>query len=123
MTQLAREFGVTARAIRFYEEKGVLAPARQGQARIYSRRDRGRLILILRGKRLGFSLDEIREMLDLYDRGDGQAEQTRVTLAKSRARLASLESQSRDIADAIAELRTGIAALENLMRRRGESLN
>jgi DNA-binding transcriptional MerR regulator len=69
IAELAREFGVTARAIRFYEDRGFLRPARRGLARIYSESDRRRLRLLLRGKRLGFSLDEIREMLDLHYAG------------------------------------------------------
>ncbi len=67
ITDLAEEFGVTARALRFYEDEGLISPERQGLARIYSRRDRARLAWILRGKRVGFSLTDIREMIDLYD--------------------------------------------------------
>ncbi|MBT3534136.1 MAG: MerR family DNA-binding transcriptional regulator [Rhodospirillaceae bacterium] len=105
ISELASEFGVTARAIRFYEDKNLLQPRRNGTARIYERRDRGRLELILRGKRLGFSLSDISEMLDLYDpHGEGR-EQLKVTLAKSRQRLAALEQQRRDIDDVIEELR------------------
>ncbi|MBM3556220.1 MAG: MerR family DNA-binding transcriptional regulator [Alphaproteobacteria bacterium] len=121
ITQLAREFDVTPRAIRFYEDRGLINPARQGQNRIFSRRDRGRLQLILRGKRLGFSLGEIGEMLDLYDEGDGQVEQMRVTLKKSRGRLAALERQAVDVTQAIAELREGVKMLEKTLRDRGES--
>ena len=71
ITDLAGEFKITPRTIRFYEDKHLLQPSRQGLSRVYSRRDRARLQLILRGKRLGFSLAEIKEMLDLYDLGDG----------------------------------------------------
>ncbi|MFP6774467.1 MAG: MerR family DNA-binding transcriptional regulator [Alphaproteobacteria bacterium] len=104
ISQLAAEFGVTARTIRFYEDKKLLQPQRNGLARVYGRRDRGRLKLILRGKRLGFSLTDISEMLDLYDpHGEGR-EQLLVMLEKSRQRLAELEQQRTDIDDVIEEL-------------------
>src|SRR5690606_18198222 len=91
---------------------------RAGQARIYSRRDRARLMLILRGKRLGFSLDEIKEMIDLYDLGDGQVEQARLTLKRSRERLAVLERQRRDINEAIKELKESCAHLEQWLAQK-----
>ncbi len=104
ISELAHEFGVTARTIRFYEDKNLLQPERNGLARIYGRRDRGRLKLILRGKRLGFSLSDIGEMLDLYDpHGEGR-EQLKVMLEKSKQRLAVLEQQRRDIDEVIEEL-------------------
>src|SRR2546421_8798578 len=68
---LAKEFGVSARTLRFYEEKGLLDPARRGEQRLYTRRDRARLAYVIAGKAVGFSLEEVREMLDLYDLGDG----------------------------------------------------
>ena len=111
ITDLATEFNLTARAIRFYEDKKLLRPTRQGLNRIYSRRDRARLMLILRGKRLGFALAEIREMLDLYDLGDGQVEQLRTTLKRSRERLAVLEEQRRDINEAIRELKADVECM------------
>lgn len=115
ITELAQSFKVTARAIRFYEDKGLLSPARQGLTRIYSRRDRARLSLILRGKRLGFSLNQIREMLDLYDLGDGQLEQMRLTLKRSRDRLGALEAQRTDLDSAIAELHQGISIMQDFL--------
>jgi DNA-binding transcriptional MerR regulator len=115
ITDLANEFKVTARAIRFYEDKKLLKPQRNGLQRVYSRRDRARLVLILRGKRLGFSLGEIREMLDLYDLGDGQESQLRVTLTRSRDRLKVLEHQRRDIDDAIAELRQDVTCMTDYL--------
>lgn len=115
ITELSQEFKVTARAIRFYEDKGLLQPSRQGMTRIYSRRDRARLILILRGKRLGFSLAEIREMLNLYDLGDGQTEQLRVTLKRSQDRLRALEAQRRDVEAAIDELHRSVRILEEYL--------
>jgi DNA-binding transcriptional MerR regulator len=122
ISSLAREFGCTTRAIRFYEDEGLLSPARQGLNRIYRRRDRARLMLILRGKRLGFSISDIREMLDLYDLGDGQIEQMKLTLKKGRERLGSLERHAEDIALAITELREGCKILERMLRERGETL-
>lgn len=119
ITELSEEFGITPRTIRFYEDKDLIRPRRNGMNRVYSRRDRARLLLILRGKRLGFSLADIREMLDLYDIGDGQVEQLRTMLRKSRERIASLEAQRRDIDDAISELTTGCGQIEAVLARKG----
>ncbi|MCB1885731.1 MAG: MerR family DNA-binding transcriptional regulator [Geminicoccaceae bacterium] len=102
--ELAGELAVTARALRFYEDKGLLAPRRAGQNRVYTHRDRARMILILRGKRLGFSLREIREWLDLYEADRDHVRQTRLLAQKIEARIAMLEQQRRDIEATLGEL-------------------
>ncbi len=97
MTQLVRELGLTSRAIRFYEQQGLIEPSRDGRARVFSSRDRTRLVLIQRCRRLGFSIAEIREILDLYDAEDGERAQLVHLLRKIRDRRAQLEAQRRDI--------------------------
>ncbi len=119
ISQLSEEFGITPRAIRFYEDEALIKPTRQGQARIYSPRDRARLALILRGKRVGFSLVEIKEMLDLYDMNDGQATQLSYAIKKFNERISSLERQRGDIEQALSELRQGRARLEVILAEKG----
>jgi DNA-binding transcriptional MerR regulator len=103
IADLAREFGISTRAIRFYEAKGLIAPERVGATRIFRRRDRARLMLILRGKRLGFSLRDISDYLSLYDADRSQ--QVHLLAEKVDERLAALERQRADIETTIAELR------------------
>ncbi|HEV7291925.1 MAG TPA: MerR family transcriptional regulator [Devosia sp.] len=103
IADLAKEFGISTRAIRFYESKGLLAPERVGATRIFRRRDRARLILILRGKRLGFSLRDISDYLSLYDADRSQ--QVHLLADKVENRLVSLERQLHDLETTIAELR------------------
>lgn len=101
---LSREFGVTTRTIRFYEDQGLLSPTREGQNRIYRPRDRVRLKLILRGKRLGFSLKEIKELIELYDAPEGETGQLRSFIDKIRARRGELMVQKQDIEHVLDEL-------------------
>lgn len=103
IADLAKEFGISTRAIRFYEAKGLLSPERVGATRIFRRRDRARLILILRGKRLGFSLRDISDYLSLYDAN--RTQQVHLLTAKVDERLASLEAQLQDLQTTISELK------------------
>lgn len=111
---LADEFHVTARTLRHYEQEGLISPAREGTARVYSSGDRARLAWILRGKRVGFSLAEISEMLALYDLGDGRETQRQVTLQKCRTRITALEAQRDDIDATIRELSGFVSLLDRI---------
>jgi DNA-binding transcriptional MerR regulator len=113
ISDLCAEFGVTPRALRFYEDEGLISPERRGTQRIYSHADRARLAWILRGKRVGFSLAEIKEMIDLYDVGDGRRIQKQVTLERCRDRIELLENQKRDIDAHIAELQQFVELLQS----------
>jgi DNA-binding transcriptional MerR regulator len=115
--QLCKEFEVTPRSLRFYEDKGLLNPSRNGMNRVYAPRDRARLQLILRGKRVGFSLAEIREMLDLYDKDETHAAQMAISVSKFRKRIAELQTQRIDIDLAIEGLKTTCTALEARLAR------
>ena len=115
---LAEEFGVTPRTLRFYEQKGLIGPKRRGSARVYSAADRARVELILRGKRVGFSLDEIRDMLDLQFIDLGGRERLEPAIARFEARIEALERQRQDIDDAIDELTSGLAWLKTRLEDR-----
>ncbi len=102
--QMCEKYNVTARALRFYEGKELLFPVRQGTKRLFTRRDQARLKLILRGKRFGFSLEEIRQLLDLYDMGDQQATQLAKTHELAQVHLEEMKAQRAELDEAIAEL-------------------
>lgn len=103
--EMCDAFGVTPRTLRFYEAKELLFPVREGQKRLFTRRDRARLKLILRGKRFGFSLEEIRQLLNLYDMGDQQLTQLSRTYDIAQERLADMERQREELDEAIADLK------------------
>lgn len=104
IAQLAEEFGVTHRTIRFYEDRGLLSPRRAGTRRLFGPRERVRLELVLRGKRLGFGLEEIRRIVDMYDQEPGEAGQLAYLLEQIDGRRAELEQRRRDIETTLAEL-------------------
>jgi DNA-binding transcriptional MerR regulator len=116
--RMSDEFGVTARTLRFYESRGLLAPERRGQTRLYTRRDRARLKLILQGKRFGFSLEQLGELLALYDPASDNRAQTEAILAIARERLADMQSQQAALSEAIDELAIRIAEGEADLARR-----
>jgi len=118
--ELAREFGITTRAIRFYQDRGLLSPSRQGQKRIYSPRERARLKLILRGKRLGFTLDEIRETFVLYDKPGGARIQLEYYLDLLERKRAKLRQQRQDIDTALEELDASERRCRELLETRTE---
>jgi DNA-binding transcriptional MerR regulator len=103
--ELASDLGVTPRTIRFYEDKELILPQRAGMARVYTHRERARMILILRGKRLGFSLREIKEFLDLYVVDTTQVEQLQLLAAKVRSRIDTLEQQRQALTQTLVELK------------------
>jgi DNA-binding transcriptional MerR regulator len=120
VSQLAKQLGVTARTIRFYEDKNLITPQRAGTTRVYGHRDRARLILILRGKRLGFSLREIKEFLDLYDADPQHHVQLRQLLVSVRKRMAKLEEQRAAIDESLAELKEIDRQCEDVLASRSE---
>ncbi len=115
---MAKEFGVSLRTLRFYEDKGLIQPKRDGNMRLYSRRERARLRLILLGRNVGFSLREVKQMMDLYDPHGTNTKQLRVTLEKSEKQMARLEKQRESIEDAIAQLRTAMDHVRTSLEER-----
>ena len=118
ISELCQEFKVTPRALRFYEQKGLVAPARRGWTRIYDQRDRTRLKLIVCGKCFGFSLVEIKEMLDLYDLDNGQVTQLRVVFSKLKGRLQELRAERNELIDAIADLERTCDMVDDMLQER-----
>ena len=121
ITELSREFNVTPRAIRFYEDQGLLSPTREGRRRIYSRRDRARLKLILRGKRLGFQLSETRALFELYDSDHGALGQMQYFLEKIHERREILEQQRRDIESVLSELEVAERSVRESLRSKDQA--
>jgi DNA-binding transcriptional MerR regulator len=113
--EMCEAFDVTPRTLRFYEAKELLFPIRNGQKRLFTKRDRARLKLILRGKRFGFSLEDIRQLLDLYSMGDQQLTQLRQTYAAGQTRLADMERQHKELGEAIVDLKEQLAWAEQML--------
>ncbi|MDG1530222.1 MAG: MerR family DNA-binding transcriptional regulator [Paracoccaceae bacterium] len=114
--EMCEAFDVTARTLRFYEAKELISPIREGQKRLYSKRDRARLKLILRGKRFGFSLEEIRQLLDLYNHGGGQTTQYARTYEIAKERLAVMIAQRDELSVAIEELKEQLVWGEQMLK-------
>lgn len=123
VTELARDLNVTPRTIRFYEDQGLILPQRAGNTRVYTHRDRARMILILRGKRLGFSLKDIKEFLDLYVVDTTQVEQLRALVTKVRGRIAQLEDQLQAVETSLSELRDIERLSIETLRSKGVDMN
>lgn len=123
VTELAKDLDVTPRTIRFYEDQGLILPQRAGTTRVYTHRDRARMILILRGKRLGFSLKDIKEFLDLYVVDTTQVEQLRVLVTKVRGRVAQLEDQLQAVQTSLDELRDIERTSLDLLKSKGADIN
>jgi DNA-binding transcriptional MerR regulator len=118
ISELAREFDITPRTIRFYEDQGIVSPAREGRNRVYAARDRTRLKLALRGKRLGLQLAEIRTLIDMYDGPGDSSQQLREYLAVLARHRQTLEQQRLDIEDTLAEISTQEAECHRLLEQR-----
>ena len=114
---LAGQYGITLRALRFYEDKGLINPERNGTTRLYSYRDRARLKLILLGRKVGFSLREVKQILDLYDPSESNATQLRVTLDKTRKQQDKLIAQRNAIDEAISEVQKLMSTVSDLLEK------
>ena len=119
--EMCDAFDVTARTLRFYESKELLSPTREGQRRLYSRRDRARLKLILRGKRFGFSLEEIRQLLELYVLDDGQTTQLTRTLDIARGKLTELQTRRSELDVVIDEMQAQMTMVEDMLANAGSA--
>ncbi|MER8951267.1 MerR family DNA-binding transcriptional regulator [Mesorhizobium sp. M0833] len=116
--EMAKKYGVTLRTLRFYEDKGLLNPRRDGSTRLYTRRDRARLKLILLGRKVGFSLRDVKQMMDLYDPNGSNTKQLRLALDKSEKQLARLQKQRALIDDAISELSASMLTVRQMLIER-----
>ena len=116
--EMAKTFGVTLRTLRFYEDKGLISPKRDGSTRLYSRRDKARLKLILLGRKVGFSLRDVKQIMDLYDPNGANTKQLRLTIDKSEKQLARLQKQRAAIDEAITELSDTMAIVRKLLAER-----
>jgi DNA-binding transcriptional MerR regulator len=116
ISELARDYSVTTRTIRFYEEKGLLSPQRRGQKRLFSAADRVRLDLILRGKRIGLTLEESRDIIEMYEPGQNNSEQLNLLLGKVRERRTLLQTQLQDIQHMLSELDDVQQRCENALK-------
>lgn len=119
ISEMCAEFDVTPRTLRFYEYKELLQPKREGQKRLFTKRDKARLTLILQGKRFGFSLDEIRELLDLYYVGDQQTTQLARTYERAQIRLEAMKEQRAELESAISDLEKGLDGVRKMLAERG----
>ena len=116
--EMAKKYGVTLRTLRFYEDKGLLAPQRDGSTRLYSRRDRARLKLVLLGRKVGFSLRDVKQLIDLYDPSGSNTKQLRLTLEKSAKQLIRLQKQRVVIDEAISELSDAMSTVRGMLAER-----
>jgi DNA-binding transcriptional MerR regulator len=115
---VARTFGVSLRTLRFYEDKGLVSPTRDGLTRLYSERDIARLKLVMLGRRIGFSLRDVKQIMDLYDPNSGNQRQSRILLEKSERQLARLERQRAEIDESISELRSLMTRVRGVGERK-----
>ncbi len=123
VTELANEFDITPRAIRFYESKGLLSPQRAGSTRVYTYRDRARLMIILRGKRMGFSLGHIKNYLELYDVDRSRTEQLKQLLVGVREKIQEIEAQKKDLEMTMEELKSVETETLDSMKEAGISVD
>ena len=119
ITEMCKLFQVSARTLRFYESKELLFPIRKGQHRLFTKSDRGRMTLIMQGKRFGFSLEEIRQLLNLYNFGDHRTRQIKQTYKLGLKRLSSMEHQKKELGQAVRDLKVQLQVCKDLLLKRG----